>query len=158
MHNINLKYAAFTIEICSFVTFNSIISMKKYPRFNEYKLVAIRILLAYVFYSIARVLFYVYNSSLIKVDSTIDFLKLCFHGLTFDTTTILYVNGLFILGSIIPVLNNTKKKYQKVLFYLYFLPNLLAYATNFVDFIYYRCSCTSTKSVSVINKDRKSVV
>jgi phosphoglycerol transferase MdoB-like AlkP superfamily enzyme len=58
--------------------------------------------------------------------------------LAFDTTTILYVNGLFILGSIIPVLVNSKKGYQKMLFYLYFIPNLLAYATNFIDFIYYR--------------------
>ena len=50
--------------------------MKNFSRLEEYKILAIRILLAYVFYSIARVLFYVYNSSLIKVDGVIDFLKL----------------------------------------------------------------------------------
>ena len=112
--------------------------MKRYPRFDEYKVLAIRILLAYVFYSIARVLFYVYNSSLIKVDGVIDFLKLCYHGLVFDTTTIMYVNSLFILVSIFPAIINTKKSYQKVLFYIYFAMNLFAYATNFIDFIYYR--------------------
>jgi phosphoglycerol transferase MdoB-like AlkP superfamily enzyme len=123
--------------------------MKRYPRFKEYKVLAIRILLAYVFYSIARVLFYAYNSSLIRVDSAFDFLKLCYHGLAFDTTTILYINGLFILGSIIPVFNNTKKGYQKVLFYLYFVPNLLAYATNFIDFIYYRYTFSRSTRASL---------
>ena len=112
--------------------------MKKYPRFQEYKVLVYRILLAYAFYFIARVLFYVYNSSLIKVGSFTDFLELCYHGLAFDTTAILYVNGLFILLSIIPILSNTNKKFQNFLCYLYFVTNLLAYATNFIDFIYYR--------------------
>lgn len=130
--------------------------MKKYPRFDEYKVVAIRILLAYIFYSIARLLFYAYNSSLIKVESTAELLRLCYHGLVFDTTTILYVNGLFILGSIIPVLINTKKQYQKVLFYLYFIPNLIAYATNFIDFIYYRYTFSRSTRASLDTLENES--
>ena len=112
--------------------------MKKFYRGNEYKILIIRILLAYFFYTIARILFYVYNNSLIKIDHTTEFLELCYHGLVFDTTTIIYVNSLFILASIFPAVITTKNSYQKVLFYLYFATNLLAYATNFVDFIYYR--------------------
>jgi phosphoglycerol transferase MdoB-like AlkP superfamily enzyme len=130
--------------------------MKKYPRFDEYKVLAFRVLLAYVFYFIARVLFYAYNSSLIKVDGTIDFLKLCYHGLAFDTTTILYINGLFILGSIIPALNNSKKKYQKVLFFLYFIPNLIAYSTNFIDFIYYRYTFSRSTRASLDTLEHES--
>jgi hypothetical protein len=107
--------------------------MKRYPRFEEYKVLVFRILLAYVFYSIARVLFFIYNKSLIKVDGAFDFLALCYHGLVFDTTAILYVNSLFILISIFPAVINTKKKYQKVLFYIYFITNLFAYSTNFID-------------------------
>ena len=149
MHNINLKYKEFTIKLCSFVTFNFIFSMKKYPRFDEYKVLALRILLVYVFYTLSRILFYVYNRSLLQVDSTIDFLRLCYHGLAFDTTTILYVNGLFILGSIIPLLINSKKTYQKVLFYIYFATNLLAYSTNFIDFIYYRYNFNRSTKASL---------
>jgi phosphoglycerol transferase MdoB-like AlkP superfamily enzyme len=130
--------------------------MKKYPRFVEYKVLAFRILLAYVFYFIARVLFYAYNSSLIKVDGAIDFLKLCYHGLAFDTTTILYINGLFILGSIIPALNNSKKNYQKVLFFLYFIPNLIAYSTNFIDFIYYRYTFSRSTRASLDTLEHES--
>jgi phosphoglycerol transferase MdoB-like AlkP superfamily enzyme len=40
--------------------------------------------------------------------------------------------------SILPLQINHSKKYQGFLFYLYFILNLLGYATNFVDFIYYR--------------------
>lgn len=123
--------------------------MKKYPRFEEYKVLFFRILLAYVFYSVARVFFFIYNSSLIKVDGVIDFLKLCYHGLVFDTTTILYVNALFILFSIFPFVINTRKSYQKVLFYLYFATNFLAYAANFIDFIYYRYTFSRSTRASL---------
>ena len=112
--------------------------MHKFPRFQEYKALFYRILLAYVFYFLARVLFFVYNSSLIQIDGVFDFFRLSYHGLAFDTTSILYINGLFILFSILPLVINAKKGYQTFLFYLYFVTNLLMYAFNFVDFIYYR--------------------
>jgi arylsulfatase A-like enzyme len=111
---------------------------RRLPRFAEYKALFYRIGLAYVFYFFARALFYLYNKDLIEVHSPFEFLKLCWHGLAFDTTAILYVNGLFIVFSILPLFINAKASYQKFLFYLYFIANLLAYATNFVDFIYYR--------------------
>ena len=130
--------------------------MKKFPRFDEYKVVAIRILLAYLFYSIARVLFFIYNSSLIKVDGVIDFLKLCYHGLVFDTTALLYINSLFIIASIIPAVINTRKSYQKVLFYIYFATNLVAYSTNFIDFIYYRYSFNRSTRASLDTLENES--
>jgi phosphoglycerol transferase MdoB-like AlkP superfamily enzyme len=107
-------------------------------RFSEYKTLFFRILLVYFFYFVARVLFYFYNNNLITVDGFFDFFNLYYHGLVFDTTAIIYVNGLFILFSILPFWINTSKSYQKFLFYVYFVTNLLAFATNFIDFIYYR--------------------
>jgi phosphoglycerol transferase MdoB-like AlkP superfamily enzyme len=112
--------------------------MKSIFRLDEYKVLFYRILLAYFFYFIARVLFYVYNSEIVEVDSISEFLQISYHGLAFDTTAILYVNGLFILLSILPFFINTKPKFQKVLFYLYFISNLIFYSFNFVDFIYYK--------------------
>ena len=113
-------------------------NMKRFPRFEEYKVVGYRILLAYVFYTIARLLFFFYNRNLIQIDGVTDIVSMCYHGLTFDTASILYLNLLFIVFSILPLRINHSKKYQTFLFYLYFIPNLLGYATNFVDFIYYR--------------------
>ncbi|HSD15364.1 MAG TPA: hypothetical protein VLB74_12005, partial [Flavobacterium sp.] len=112
--------------------------MKNFFRISEYKALVYRLLLAYVFYFIARVLFFAYNYSLLKIASAGEFFRLAYHGLTFDTTAILYVNGLFILFSVLPFWINTKHGYQKFLFYLYFGTNLIAYATNFIDLIYYR--------------------
>ena len=108
-----------------------------------------RLLLAYFFYFIARVLFYVYNQNLIAVDSVADFLKLCYHGLAFDTTTILYTNALFILFSVFPLVINTRKSFQKILFYLYFGTNLLMYSANFIDFIYYRYTFSRSTRASL---------
>lgn len=99
-----------------------------------------RIFLVYAFYQIARLLFWYFNKDLIKVDSVSEYLKLAYHGTAFDTTAILYVNALFILLSLLPLVINTKKGFQKVLFWIYFLTNGLAYGMNFGDFIYYKFS------------------
>ena len=123
--------------------------MHKFPRINEYKALIYRILLVYSFYFIARVLFYLYNAPLLKVDSLYDFFALSYHGLAFDTTTILYINSLFIILSTLPLKSNTQKSFQKFLFFLYFSTNLIAYATNFIDFIYYRYTFSRSTRASL---------
>lgn len=109
-------------------------------RLQELLTLFYRIFLAYFFYQIARFLFWFFNRELIKIDSVSDYFSIAFHGIAFDTTAILYVNALFILLSIIPIVINTKKIYQKFLFYLYFILNGIAYGMNFGDFVYYRFS------------------
>jgi phosphoglycerol transferase MdoB-like AlkP superfamily enzyme len=123
--------------------------MQKNFRLNEYKILFYRLLLAYFFYFVARVLFYIYNADLLKVDSVLDFASICYYGLAFDTTAILYVNLLFIVVSILPFWKNTTPKYQKRLFYLYFGFNLLVYVTNFIDFIYYKYTFARTTIVAL---------
>ena len=114
------------------------IKMKRLPRYSEYKVVAYRIMLIYFFYFLARLLFYFYNKNLIQIDGIGDIASMCFYGLAFDTAAILYLNMLFIVFSILPLQINHTKKYQSFLFYMYFITNLVGYATNFIDFIYYR--------------------
>ncbi|AZA48728.1 alkaline phosphatase family protein [Chryseobacterium carnipullorum] len=116
--------------------------MKFFKEFRKQEVLVLlyRIFLAYVFYQIARLLFWYFNKELIKVDSVSDYFNLAFHGTAFDTTAILYVNALFILLSLVPVVINTKKGYQNILFWLYFITNGIAYAMNFGDFIYYKFS------------------
>jgi phosphoglycerol transferase MdoB-like AlkP superfamily enzyme len=112
--------------------------MKSFFRLEEYKVLGYRILLAYLFYFIARVVFYIYNYEIVDVTSLTTFLKIAYHGLAFDTTAILYINGLFILLSILPFFINTDRRYQNGLFWLYFISNLSLYSLNFVDLIYYK--------------------
>ena len=123
--------------------------MQQHLRLNEYKVLFYRLSLAYIFYFFARVLFCIYNFRLLKVDSISDFLSLCYYGLAFDTTAILYANLLFIVFSVLPIFKNTNRSYQKFLFYLYFSMNLLAYATNFIDFIYYKFTFARTTIVAL---------
>lgn len=116
-------------------------------RLTEYKALLYRIFLGYVFYFISRVLFFAFNTNLFAVDNLYSLLKLCYYGLAFDTTALLYINSLFIILSIIPLKSNTQGNYQKGLSILYFITNLLAYATNFIDVVYYRFSqVRSTKA------------
>jgi len=116
-------------------------------RLTEYKALLYRIFLGYVFYFISRVLFFAFNTNLFAVDNLYSLLKLCYYGLAFDTTALLYINSLFIILSILPLKSNTQGKYQKGLSILYFITNLLAYATNFIDIVYYRFSqVRSTKA------------
>lgn len=114
------------------------------PRLNEYKLLFFRILLAYFFYFIVRVLFFLYNHTLIQIDSFSDFMSLCYHGIAFDTTSILYLNSLFIIFSVFPFTINAKIGYQKFLFWIYFIPNLAGFLLNFIDFIYYKYTFSRT--------------
>jgi phosphoglycerol transferase MdoB-like AlkP superfamily enzyme len=116
----------------------------KFFRIAEYKVLLLRLLLVYLFYFISRFLFFIYNKSILNVSSIGEFFKLYFHGLAFDTTAIFYINSLFVLLSILPFWINTNKGYQKVLFYVYFVTNLIAYATNFIDLIYYKFTYTRT--------------
>ena len=109
--------------------------MKSFFRLEEYKVVLYRVGLVYLFYFFARILFYIYNANIVEVDSIGEFLKIAYHGLAFDTTAILYINGLFILLSIFPFFVNTKAGYQNFLFWFYFITNLVFYALNFIDFI-----------------------
>lgn len=109
-------------------------------RIQEYKTLLLRISIAYLFYFIARVLFYIYNDHIIIVESFEEFFKLCLIGLTFDTSAILYTNALFILISLLPIKSNSSIPFQKGMFFLYFSSNIIAYSTNFFDFIYYEFS------------------
>src|SRR5690606_24967204 len=121
--------------------------MQRFFRINEYAVLLYRLGLAYIFYFIARLLFFLFNQSLLNLDSFWEFFRLAFYGIAFDTTAILYLNSLFILLSILPLFINTSRGYQKILFYTYFIFNLVGYALNFVDFIYYKYTFTRTTVV-----------
>ncbi|QEM11042.1 LTA synthase family protein [Mucilaginibacter rubeus] len=131
--------------------------MESKLRLAEYKVLLYRLFLGYLFYFIARVLFFAFNTHLFAVDSSWALLRLCYYGMAFDTTALLYINSLFILLSVLPLTINTQPKFQKGMAILYFVTNLLAYATNFVDIIYYRFSqVRSTKATLDVLADENN--
>ena len=122
----------------------SITFMIRFIRFQEYKVMIYRVLLVYLMYAISRFLFFVYNFSLLEIDSLSEYLRLSYHGLAFDTTSIFYLNSLFVVLSMFPLWINTHKIYQNILFIVYFLTNLIGIAFNFVDLIYYKFNYNRT--------------
>lgn len=118
--------------------------MKLFFRLREYKVLIFRLFLVYLFYGIARILFLIYNNEALQVEGIIEFLKIYYHGLAFDTTAILYVNSVFILLSLLPLWYNTSSKFQSFIFYFYLGSNLVFFATNFIDLIYYKFTYART--------------
>lgn len=130
-------------------------------RLREYQVLLYRLVLVYLFYTLTRLLFVAFNAPLLQIDSVKQLLLLCFYGLRFDTTIILYVNSLFILVSLLPLIINTHKSFQRVLFYLYFITNGIAIAFNFIDFIYYKFTfarSTSNITESIANEQNKGTL
>lgn len=130
--------------------------MKKCIRTSEYLVFFYRMFLVYLFYFIARFLFLLFNWEAIGDVYTNLIFRLFLYGLQFDTTAIMYVNLLFILLSILPLWINTTKTYQNILQWIYFLTNTIAYATNFVDMIYYPFSKSrlTTASFAVVENEQ----
>jgi len=130
-------------------------------RIQEYTVLLYRIFLVYIFYFFAKVLFTIYNYDLLGSPSFYEFFRLTYYGIAFDTSGILYVNLLFILLSILPLFINTTEKFQKIITWTYFITNGLAYATNFVDFIYFKFNLTRSASNSLetlTNEENKFVL
>lgn len=112
----------------------------KNVRAQELLVLLYRLGLVFFFYQIARLLFWIFNKDLLVIDNVGDYLKLAYYGIAFDTTAILYVNSVFILLSLLPILVTTKVGYQKFLMWWYFVTNAIAYSFNFGDFVYFKFS------------------
>jgi phosphoglycerol transferase MdoB-like AlkP superfamily enzyme len=66
------------------------------------------------------------------------FLSIMKGGLLFDISATVYINMIFILLHIIPFDFRYNEVYQKVLKYLFFITNGIAFGINTSDFVYYR--------------------
>lgn len=111
---------------------------KTLQRVAEFKILFYRLFLAYVAFSISRILFLYYNLDVIEVTTFSQGLYLCYLGLRFDTTSIVYLSSLFIFLSILPGSFVLEKNYQKGVKGLYFFGLLIGVGLNFVDMAYYR--------------------
>lgn len=107
-------------------------------RINEIYILTYRIFLVYVNYTICRLLFIYFNNDLLQINDFSELIKLLYHGVRFDSMSIVYFNSIFILLSIIPTKINTLKIYQDILIWIYFIFNGIGMLLNFIDFGYYR--------------------
>lgn len=97
-----------------------------------------RLLLVYVVLMLTRLAFYLYNSDVIGAIESGEIWELFCGSLLFDTASMLYVNAIFILFSLIPLHYRERGWWQKSLFWYYLIANaLLIVVINLGDAIYF---------------------
>lgn len=107
-------------------------------RGNIYVVLALRLLLAMLLYTLCRLGFYLFNRSYFTDIATDDLLRIFGGGLRFDLSAVLYTNALIILLSILPLQVRFHPVYQRVVMWLFYIFNGIALAANVSDFIYFR--------------------
>ena len=104
---------------------------------NIFVALVLRLLLVFVLFSICRLAYYWYNIEFFTGISGNQLLYIFLGGLRFDTSAILYVNILFILGNAIPFKFRLLPSYQRMLFWIFMLTNSIALIANIADIPYY---------------------
>jgi len=96
-----------------------------------------RLLLVYIAFMLCRVLFYLFNDELIDPLNDTTTWNLLKGSLMFDTVSIIYINMLFILLSLLPLRKTENKVYQKVVFTIFMIFNSIGLLINTADIFYY---------------------
>ncbi|NEM99545.1 LTA synthase family protein [Pontibacter burrus] len=117
---------------------------KKFTWQNVHVALGLYLCLSMVMFTIARVLFYLFNKNLFEATSFPDFLYLLLPGLRFDLSAVLYTNILFIALQLLPFRFRCRAAYQKVLKYIFIVTNAIALGANLIDIVYYRYTMRRT--------------
>jgi phosphoglycerol transferase MdoB-like AlkP superfamily enzyme len=111
---------------------------KRWFEGNIHIVLAYRILLVMLLFSLCRIGFFFFNYKMFQGLSASQFLTIMKGGLLFDISSVAYINMLFIFLNVIPFDFRYRELYQKSVKYLFFISNGLAVAMNGMDFVYYR--------------------
>ncbi len=113
--------------------------MKKWSySWNIYAVLAYRIFLIMVLFTLCRIGFFLFNLKMFPGVTAGQFVNILKGGLVFDISAVVYINMLFILLEIIPVNWRYNDIYEKIVKYLFFITNGVAIAFNGMDFVYYK--------------------
>lgn len=104
---------------------------------NDFVTFLLRMGLLYVVLFICRIVFYLLNASILGPITFAEIGGVIHGGLVFDTVSILYVNCIFLLFSLLPIRSRDRRWYQKTLFWLYLVVNIIVIFLNFADAIYF---------------------
>lgn len=113
-------------------------------RGNIYWAMVQQLLLSMLLFSICRIGFYLYNTEFFPDLSFTHFLNLLWGGLRFDLATVLYVNALLIVLTILPFDFRFNKAYQIFIKYSFYFFNAVAAIANLADFAYYKFTLRRT--------------
>jgi phosphoglycerol transferase MdoB-like AlkP superfamily enzyme len=105
---------------------------------NEYLVMVYRFLVVMFLYSIGRILFYLFNTSMFPGVDFPSFLRIMRGGVMFDTSAVLYLNAIYFLLYLLPLPFKFKAGYQRLLKWIFMITNGTGFAFNYIDIIYYR--------------------
>ena len=97
-----------------------------------------RIVLLYVVLALCRVAFGVYNAPTFGGITWSELRQLLAGSLLFDTASVVYADGLFVLLSLLPLHLRERGWYRNITFGYYVAVNSLVVALNLADAIYFR--------------------
>ncbi|MDY0015006.1 MAG: sulfatase-like hydrolase/transferase [Bacteroidales bacterium] len=98
----------------------------------------LRLAALYLVIGITQIIFYFYNKDIIGVISISEITTLFRGSFIFNTISIIYANGLFIVLSLLPLRARSKPIYQKILFWLYLIINTFSIIVlNLMDVVYF---------------------
>ena len=98
-----------------------------------------RIVLLYAVLMLCRTAFYLYNAAVLGPLTWAEAWPLLAGALKFDTASVVYADGVFILLSLLPLRLRERRWYRAVLFWYYVAVNaVLVAATNLADTVYFR--------------------
>jgi phosphoglycerol transferase MdoB-like AlkP superfamily enzyme len=110
---------------------------KKYEA-NEYLVMVYRFLLVMFFYSVGRIIFYLFNTSMFPNMDFPSFMRIMRGGVMFDTSAVLYLNVIYFLIYLLPLPFKFKPWYQRMLKWIFMVFNGVGLTFNYIDVIYYR--------------------
>ncbi len=98
-----------------------------------------RIVLLYAVLMLCRTAFYLYNAAVLGPLTWAEVWPLLAGALKFDTASVVYADGVFILLSLLPLPLRERRWYRAMLFWYYVAVNaVLVVATNLADTVYFR--------------------
>ncbi len=113
------------------------LNRKKYEA-NEYLVLLYRFTVLMAFYSICRILFYLFNTASFPKVTFTSFLTILKGGLMFDISALIYLNAIYMLLFLLPFQFKFSNWYQKLLKWLFIIGNSVGIAFNLIDIVYYR--------------------
>ena len=125
--------------------------------------VACNIALVMVLYSIQRLSCYYMDRSIFPNMDTQHLIEILLGGTRFDLTAILYLSSLYIIGSLLPFPATWRENriYQKVLLWLYWIPNASGVIVNAADSVYIRFTdrrATCASFTELANEDNIGII
>jgi phosphoglycerol transferase MdoB-like AlkP superfamily enzyme len=114
---------------------------------NIHLALLLRFLLALLFFTICRVIYYVINIGYFPDLSIGTILKIFYGGVLFDISGLLFILSLYIISQVIPFKIRHNKTYQKITSWFFIVPLTVGIIANLADAVYYQITLKRTTAV-----------